>query len=405
MLDLFGYHFVQLAVLAVLVLAGIHAYLGYHVVSRGVIFVDLSLAQVSALGATIAEMGMVLFGLSIGSMVGILGSGWLVKRLGTRDVARIGLWLVVTALLTIGLGVTVAMAPIVGLGLGLFGLGMGSAEIAINMEGADVERLTGTHLLHALHGFFSLGTVCGALMGIVFTQIDFPVAWHLAIVALISVLPILMLMKHIPPGFGRDAHEVQAGVALDTAPVWKDFRLYLIGMVVLAMALAEGAANDWLPLLMVDEFDFSPTSGSLIFLGFATAMTIGRFGGGWFLKRFGRQQVLFGSALIGAAGLATVVFASSPIAAAAAVFLWGLGASLGFPVALSLAGDSGPNPAERVKLVAISGYVAFLVGPPLLGFVGEHYGLRNAMIIVLALVIVAAFSILALRSPKKQLAA
>lgn len=54
MLDLLGYHFVQMAVLTVLVLAGIHAYLGYHVVSRGVIFVDLSLAQVSALGATIA---------------------------------------------------------------------------------------------------------------------------------------------------------------------------------------------------------------------------------------------------------------------------------------------------------------------------------------------------------------
>jgi zinc/manganese transport system permease protein len=54
MLELLGFHFVQLAVLTVLILAGIHAYLGYHVVSRGVIFVDLSLAQVSALGATIA---------------------------------------------------------------------------------------------------------------------------------------------------------------------------------------------------------------------------------------------------------------------------------------------------------------------------------------------------------------
>ena len=54
MLDLLSYPFVQLAILAALVLAGIHAYLGYHVVSRGVIFVDLSLAQASALGATVA---------------------------------------------------------------------------------------------------------------------------------------------------------------------------------------------------------------------------------------------------------------------------------------------------------------------------------------------------------------
>lgn len=54
MLELLSYDFVQFAILAALILAGIHAYLGYHVVSRGVIFVDLSLAQVSALGATVA---------------------------------------------------------------------------------------------------------------------------------------------------------------------------------------------------------------------------------------------------------------------------------------------------------------------------------------------------------------
>jgi len=81
----------------------------------------------------------------------------------------------------------------------------------------------------------------------------------------------------------------------------------------------------------------------------------------------------------------------APALAAVAVVLWGLGASLGFPVALSAAGDSGPNGAARVKIVAIAGYVAFLVGPPLLGFVGEEYGLRNAMIVVLALVALATF--------------
>jgi zinc/manganese transport system permease protein len=40
--------------LACLVLAGIHAYLGLHVLARGVIFVDLALAQVTALGMTAA---------------------------------------------------------------------------------------------------------------------------------------------------------------------------------------------------------------------------------------------------------------------------------------------------------------------------------------------------------------
>src|SRR5262245_29293611 len=43
-----------LPLLACLVLAGIHAYLGLHVLARGVIFVDLALAQVAALGMTAA---------------------------------------------------------------------------------------------------------------------------------------------------------------------------------------------------------------------------------------------------------------------------------------------------------------------------------------------------------------
>jgi zinc/manganese transport system permease protein len=42
--------FFRTAVLAALVLAGIHAYLGFHVVRRGVLFVDLALAQMAALG-------------------------------------------------------------------------------------------------------------------------------------------------------------------------------------------------------------------------------------------------------------------------------------------------------------------------------------------------------------------
>jgi zinc/manganese transport system permease protein len=45
--------FFQVAAVAALVLAGIHAYLGFHIVRRGVLFVDLALAQMAALGVAI----------------------------------------------------------------------------------------------------------------------------------------------------------------------------------------------------------------------------------------------------------------------------------------------------------------------------------------------------------------
>ncbi len=60
------------------------------------------------------------------------------------------------------------------------------------------------------------------------------------------------------------------------------------------------------------------------------------------------------------------------------MLLWGIGASLGFPLTISAASDTGPDAPKRVSVVAITGYLAFLVGPPLLGFLGEHFGLRSA---------------------------
>jgi len=120
-------------------------------------------------------------------------------------------------------------------------------------------------------------------------------------------------------------------------------------------------------------------------------MAIGRFGGGFFIDRFGRAPVVRASAVSAALGLAVVIFADNALLAGAAVLLWGLGASLGFPLALSAAGDSGPDSAARVSLVAMIGYVAFLVGPPGLGFLGDHFGLRTAMTAVLAFVAVAVF--------------
>lgn len=355
------------------------------------------------IGASIGEMGLVLFGLSVGAMTGILVSGALVSRFGTRPVTQAGLWLVVASMATISLGVVLGDMRLVACGLGFFGLGMGVSEIAINVDGAAVEGLTKKPVLHTLHGCFSLGTVCGALVGLGLTKLAFPVEWHLSIIAVLGAAVILAFQGAVPRGTARvaaAATATEAGAGPPPSSAWRDPRLGLIGLIVLGMALAEGAANDWLPILMVDEYGFSQVSGSLVFLAFAAAMTVGRFAGGYFLHRFGRAAVIRGSALLGATGVATVILAESPIHGGTAVILWGLGASLGFPVALSAAGDSGPDPAARVKVVAMGGYVAFLVGPPLLGFVGEHHGLRAALMIVFAMIVLAGLAASAVRQAK-----
>ncbi|MEV7642247.1 MFS transporter [Streptomyces rubiginosohelvolus] len=354
-----------------------------------------------ALEVSTGAMGLVLFGLSIGSMAGVLASGGLVRRHGGRLVITVGAVLLVAGLLVIAGGAALEVSGGVFGGLALFGAGMGLAEVAFNIEGAAVERTVGRPVLPVLHGCFSLGTVVGALLGMGLTAVRFPVGWHLAAVALAVAAAGVWTVRAVPAGTGRaepagtgraepDADGVkgpEAGGVRGRPAVWRDRRLVLIGLIVLAMAFAEGSANDWLPLLMVDGHGTGATAGSLTFMLFAVAMTTGRFTGGPLLVRYGPAAVVRASAVVAAVGVALVIFSDSALLAGAAVVLWGLGASLGFPVTISAAGEgAGPGDASaRVAAVSTAGFAAFLVGPPSLGFLADHVGLRNAMVVVLVL--------------------
>ncbi|WP_152354225.1 MFS transporter [Brachybacterium subflavum] len=344
------------------------------------------------LGASTAQMGLVLFGLSVGSMLGILTSGPAVMRLGARRVVLVASALLVLAMPTIAAGAATQQALVVTLGLALFGAGTGGGEVAMNIEGAEVERESGRTFLPTLHGCFSLGTVMGAGAGILANGVHLPVVPHLLAIGVIGAVLLVWSIRLLPAATGQVSAEERASRGHRTGPpVWKDGRLLLIGAIVLAMALAEGTANDWLPLVMVDGHGFDAALGSAVYAVFAASMTLGRFAGGPIIDRLGRAPVLAASAACATAGLVLVSLVDNQIVAGIAVILWGLGASLGFPVALSAAGDSGPQPAQRVALASIVGYMAFLVGPPVLGFVGEHVGLRGALLLPAAVVAVAIF--------------
>jgi cyanate permease len=53
---------------------------------------------------------------------------------------------------------------------------------------------------------------------------------------------------------------------------------------------------------------------------------------------------------------------------------------------MSAAADDPRTAAARVSVVATIGYLAFLVGPPVIGFLGEHFGLLNALLLVAVLI-------------------
>jgi predicted MFS family arabinose efflux permease len=353
-----------------------------------------------SLAASTAQMGLVIFGLSVGSMVGVLVSPHAVARFGGRPSVQAGCAAMVAGLFVVGLGSTVSLAVLVAVGLGMYGFGMGLTEIALNVEGATVEQRAERSVLPVLHGCFSAGTFIGALIGIALNAARTPVIAHLWVVAALFAAVAAWVIRWIPAGTGRELPGPGASPKIGPADsprvgpaerlrIWREPRVLLLGLIVLGMAFAEGSANDWLPLITVDGYGLDAVDGSLVFAFFAASMAVGRIAGGFFLDRFGRVPVMRASAAIAAVGILLVVFGPSVAVGGVGVVLWGLGASLGFPVCISAAGDEPRGAAARVSAVATTGYVAFLVGPPLLGLLGEDFGLRRAMLVVLVLVVLA----------------
>ena len=168
---------------------------------------------------------------------------------------------------------------------------------------------------------------------------------------------------------------------------WREPRTYTLGVIMLGMAFAEGSANDWLPSAVVFGHGAPEEAGPAVLAVFSVAMTAGRLLGGPVVDRFGRVWVLRILAVTAAAGLLLFIVAPFGPLVYIGAALWGLGASLGFPIGMSAAADDPAKAASRVAAAATIGYVAFLCGPPILGWIGDHIGLLNTLLIVVGLIV------------------
>ncbi len=342
-------------------------------------------------------LGLLLLSISVGSLLGLPASGRLIERLGAAGVVRGGACVSLAGFAVTAAGVTwLEAAPVVAVGLGGYGFGSATWDVAMNVEGADVERRLGYTVMPRFHAGFSFGAIGGAGLGVLAARFAVPIPVHYLLLALATLGVVLVSVRAftpvVPPA---DDDEPGSG----RSP-WLEPRTVAIGAMVLAFTLAEGAAGDWLALALVDGYDARHFVGVAGFALFVTAMTTGRLVGPALLDRFGRVPVLLASATAAFTGLLLVITSGPPALAAVGIVIWGLGAALGFPVGMSAAADDPKRAARRVSVVSTIGYGAFLTGPPLLGFVGNHVGTLHSLYVVVATMVPAALLVLAVRSPR-----
>lgn len=334
------------------------------------------------LGLSTAQLGLLLLCLSGGSIAGLPLSGPVVYRFGPARGVLLGALSEGLGLLLFAVALFGAILPLAVVGLAFVGLGSGVWDVAMNVEGADVERRLGRSLMPRLHGAFSLGTVVGAGVGAVTASAAVPLAVQVLVVAVLAPTSMLGATARFLARDETSAPREQAGSAALRA--WREPRTVLVGVLVLGFAFTEGSANDWLAIALVDGHHASEALGALAYGCFVAAMTLGRLFGGPLLERFGRVVALRATACLALVGLVLVLLGGSSGLALVGALFWGLGASLGFPVGMSAAADDQASAAARVSVVSSIGYTAFLAGPPLIGVLAQHVGILHALLVVLA---------------------
>ena len=368
-------------------------------------------------GLSTQGVGLVILSGSIASVLGLIAAPPLMARFGARAGMAGALIAVSIGLVFIGVGGSLLPSiPLIAIGLAFAGFGNGAVDVMMNVEGAEAEREIGRTLMPLMHAFFSFGTVAGAGLAAAAAALAVPVVMHLSAVGAVIAIAAVVSVRFVPKRseLGDPAASDERADAASARPwterfrdglrVWGDARLLLIGVIMLGMSFAEGSANDWLTLAAVDGHGFDPAVGAAIFTVFAVSMTTARVLGGPLVDRFGRVATLRVLAATGVLGLCLFIFGTEVWVIVVGTVLWGVGASMGFPVGMSAAADvpDRAQAAARVSAVAIIGYCAFLVGPPFIGFIGEHFGLLNALLVILALMVMAGLAAPAARERSRM---
>jgi predicted MFS family arabinose efflux permease len=356
------------------------------------------------LGCAPTQLAFALVCMGIGSILGMPFAGRLVDRYSSRVVS------LVTTFIALGGWTLVPLARSVlelALILLITGVGTGVGDVAMNVQGHFVETRRQKVLMPYWHGLFSLGAVTGALSGAFAASLSLPIAWQLPGVSAALALAIGLATTRYLPDAGLHP---SAASELVEEPIFDEPQALasarpsadqprrsaltsieiLLGLITLATCVGEGAANDWLALMLVDNRGAPPALGALTFAGFNATMAMGRFTAGVIIQRYGRTPVLRAAGLTACAGVAALCLVNSTLIALLGALAWGLGLSVVFPSAMSAAGEVPGRGARAIAVVATIGYGGFLLGAPLIGLLAHTMPLDRALLAVAVLVLLIA---------------
>lgn len=345
----------------------------------------------ASLGLGTATIGLLLAGVTVGAILGLLASTPVLHWLGGRRAIAGALLVIAAAMAVMGVALMLGSVPLLAIAFVIVGVGVGALDVLINVEGSAVERTAGRTLMPMMHGAWSVGAAAGSGIGAACAALDVtPAAQLIGEAVLIAVTALgttgIPAERRAPAGMPSNDRGARLRQWLHG---WLDWRLLLIGVVMLGVELGEGSANSWLTLAVRSDKGQSAAVAALFFTAFAVGEALARIFGGSAVDRLGRVRTIQVTTALGIIGMVLFIQVGNRWIVLAGVLLWAAGVSMGFPLGMSAAAESGPDPAARVSVVASIGYFANLAGPPAIGVLAQSVGLLGALWLIVALFLAA----------------
>jgi MFS family permease len=318
-------------------------------------------------------LGSVLLALPIGSMISMPVAGLLVSRFGSKQIV-----------LTAGLFYAIVL-PVLGMVqtpwqlfavLVLFGFTGNLANIAVNTQAVAVEAMYGKAIMASFHGLWSLAGFTGAAIGAFMAGQEIVPYQHFLVITVIAVAIVALSARHIVP---HDASSQEAQTLL----IKPDRFLMILGVIAFCSMICEGTMFDWSGVYFKKVIKAPDGTAGIGYAAFMSTMASFRFIADWLTTRFGARRVLQLSGVLTATGLLIAVLLPYFATAIFGFLLVGAGVSSVVPLVYSAAGKSKTlSPGMALAAVSTIGYLGFLVGPPLIGFVAEASSLSISFSII-----------------------
>lgn len=311
-------------------------------------------------------LGGVLFALPVGLMCSLPLSGWLVAKYGSKKMVILAMLGYPLVLVSIGLVLSVWQLVACLFVFGLFG---NLTNISINTQAVGVEKLYGRSIMASFHGIWSMAGFTGAALGTLLISFQVSPLYHFCIILGGCILLLLSVQRL---ALANDAN--QTGQPIFARP---DKALLQLGLIAFSCMLCEGTMFDWSGVYFQKVVAVPKELTTLGYTAFMGTMAGGRFIGDRMVTRFGRQRILQVSGMVIAIGLLLAVLFPTLLVATIGFLLVGLGVSSVVPLVYSAAGKSKTlSPGVALAAVSTIGFLGFLLGPPLIGFIAQASSLR-----------------------------